>query len=268
LGGKTNTFIRSTGTQAWQEQPHHYRMFSEFLVPSDEFQDSEDPEYESQPALRLYSAAVKDSFCIYVGLPRDYATSKKNYRLNLLLDANAYFDQLNCGDDELLVGIGYRDAFLADSLRNRDFTFPIKNNKEMSNTGGAPEFLKFIKEELMPILKARYRIDSLNTSIMGHSLGGYFCLYAMCEHPSLFTKIVAASPSVEFAPEYLIKSVIQVPDMMWSNLNIYLSNGEKEDQQTFEKLCKVLNNKTKNVQVRIVPNADHMNTALPSFRRQ
>src|SRR6185503_17561259 len=119
-----------------------------------------------------------------------------------LLDANVYFDIVadaikENNSNALLVGLGYKDFMRMDSLRNRDYTFPKALPKDsFPISGGADKFLSFIGGELLPYIDKTYRTDTSNRALMGHSLGGYFTLYAleqaMLRKNSLFKNYVAA----------------------------------------------------------------------------
>ena len=52
--------------------------------------------------------------------------------------------------------------------------------------GGAPDFLRFISEELMPFVNANYPADADDCGLAGDSLGGLFVLYAMLANPGKF----------------------------------------------------------------------------------
>ena len=59
--------------------------------------------------------------------------------------------------------------------------------------GGADDNLRFIADELLPWIDARYP-TARNRLLVGHSLGGLFALYAMKARPDLFRVVVALSP--------------------------------------------------------------------------
>ncbi len=52
----------------------------------------------------------------------------------------------------------------------------------------ADAYLRFIVEELKPMIDSRYRVhtDAAHTFIMGSSMGGLISLYALCEYPNVF----------------------------------------------------------------------------------
>lgn len=59
----------------------------------------------------------------------------------------------------------------------------------------ADAYLRFIVEELKPMIDARYptRPDRDHTFIMGSSMGGLISLYAICEYPGIFGAAAALS---------------------------------------------------------------------------
>ena len=61
--------------------------------------------------------------------------------------------------------------------------------------GGAPQFLRVLKEEIIPLIDNSYRTSS-DRGIEGISLAGLFVAYAMLEEPDLFTRYAMISPSL------------------------------------------------------------------------
>jgi hypothetical protein len=61
--------------------------------------------------------------------------------------------------------------------------------------GGAPKFLRVLKEEIIPLIDRSYRTSG-DRGIEGGSLAGFFVAYAMFEEPDLFTRYLMISPSL------------------------------------------------------------------------
>jgi predicted alpha/beta superfamily hydrolase len=103
----------------------------------------------------------------------------------------------------LIVGIGYRTGALADtvSTRTRDLT-PTSDaliaqiSPSVTAMGGAERFLAFIRDELQPWVRSRYRVDTDDSAYFGHSLGGLFGTYTLLTHPETFSKYGIGSPSL------------------------------------------------------------------------
>ncbi|HEY7199989.1 MAG TPA: alpha/beta hydrolase-fold protein [Candidatus Dormibacteraeota bacterium] len=103
----------------------------------------------------------------------------------------------------LVVGIGYRMGALRETvdIRVRDLTptddaaytrlFP-----EHSRLGGAPAFLAFVRDELIPWVGDRYPVAAADRAYFGHSLGGLFGAWTLLTAPDTFQRYVIGSPSL------------------------------------------------------------------------
>ena len=276
----------------WLVPPHQYRMFVTALSEDGKNRSNEQEEKDSLPAFGLFSQNVKDSFFIFVHLPRKYERNKnERYNVVYLLDANVYFDQVaeyvervsrgGSKNEPIIVGIGYRSFVEMDSLRNRDYTYPIAKTKfGFTISGGADKFYNFIEKELRPYMYKNYRADSSGNALMGHSLGGYFVLYALGRERSkpLFKYYISASPSILYNPEYL-EDQLKTLDPNREGM-LYLSIGGMEDKEEDDGDIKEsvffdtltgrllgLNSKDFKVEKEAFPVAGHMETAIPSFQK-
>ncbi len=292
LGGSSKSFVRTSSQGEWSVPPHHYRLFVTALISDkkNKFRKDGSEERESIPTTTLFSESVRDSFSIFISLPKEYSKKKnKNFPVIYLLDANVYFDIVSDAIKEnksnaILIGIGYKDFITMDSLRNRDYTFPNALPKDsFPISGGAARFLSFIKSELLPYIDKEYRTDTSNRILMGHSLGGFFTLYAleqmMFDGINSFKNYVAASPSLDYCSGYLIKQFQNISNS--DNLqvqNLFLTYGAREDSEdgghgtegidNFNSFVALLaSNRFKNIKVRseIYPTFGHMETAVPTF---
>ena len=77
----------------------------------------------------------------------------------------------------------------ADSAYFKGKPFP------MPTGGGAPQFLRVLKEEIIPLIDSSYRTSG-DRGIEGISLAGFFVAYAMLEEPDLFNRYAMISPSL------------------------------------------------------------------------
>jgi len=162
-----------------------------------------------------------------ITLPPSYYISDNKYPVLYLLDSNQYHTAITGilsfiyeqkaqymikGIQEIiLVGIGYPTPKRTEILtyRSRDYTPEIDEEeyKEMAdelggdpdykpNSGGADEFLGFIKDTLMPYIESNYRVNTDDKTIAGHSYGGLFPSYVLFNEPSTFNRYVLCSPSL------------------------------------------------------------------------
>lgn len=91
----------------------------------------------------------------------------------------------------LLVGI-------ENTERRRDMTGPTENENDKKiapRVGGSAAFRKFIRNELMPEIKTRYRTTD-ETAIVGESLAGLFVVETFLLEPDLFDTYIAFDPSL------------------------------------------------------------------------
>jgi hypothetical protein len=279
LGGRTKSFFRQHSLGEWQTPPHHYRLYITALTDADKTTETDTGEEEAAPVLRLFSKAVQDSFFVFVKLPPGYNKQAKiSYPVVYITDANAYFDLLADTYKTkpfILVGIGYRNAFEADSLRDRDYTWPKSTAPfTFPRGGGADRFHQFICRELLPCIDGIYSTDTTDRTIMGHSLGGYFTLYALkkdMENPiPVFTKYVAASPSLEYANGYLVDAFKTLKEENSFQKTLYLSMGGQDTCDLFVPFAELMGSgHFKNLKLKkdVFEKADHMGAALPAFRK-
>lgn len=291
LGGSAKSFVRTSSQGEWSVPPHHYRLFVTALVShkKKKFNQDELEEKKSLPVTSLFSENVKDSFSIFVSMPKDYAKKKnQNFPVIYLLDANVYFDIIADAMNEIhskaiLVGIGYKDFVMMDSLRNRDYTFPKASPKDsFPISGGAFNFLFFIKNELIPYIDKAYRTKTNSRTLMGHSLGAYFTLFVLMQEilntDHTFKNYVAASPSLHYGNKFLMDQFKQ--SVVYDNSiqqNLWLTFGAKEDiedstgtegSDNFNSFVHILESskyKGINLKVEVYSAFGHMETAVPTF---
>ncbi len=87
--------------------------------------------------------------------------------------------------------------------RNTELT-PTHLESWGAPTGGAENFLGFIKNELIPYINNTYPSNGDNT-LWGHSLSGMFVIYALLNEPTAFKSYIAADPSVWWDDCYVPK---------------------------------------------------------------
>lgn len=181
----------------------------------------------------LHSQIINDDYNIYFYLPSDYNENQK-YPVIFLLDGDWHtkmvakeINQLwtdNVIPECILAGIGN------SAQRMRDYTYQEdKNNK---GSGHADQYYKFIRDELIPYVDSNYSTDTTQRIIAGHSLGGFFVLYAMFRQNNnneLFSGFVAASPSIWWDNAFLLKSEKEYSETHTDlPVKLFLSAGSDE----------------------------------------
>lgn len=147
----------------------------------------------------------------------------------------------------VIVAIGYSTDAPFHPSRHYDFTMPVPraelppspDGTDWPEQGGAMAFLSFIEDELMPMIAAQYSIDPSRGSLIGHSLGGLFVLFALFTRPYLFQRFAAGSPSIYWNENVLQEKERQFVQLLQHNkpIDLLLTAGELE--RTHESLVNV-----------------------------
>ncbi len=111
----------------------------------------------------------------------------------------------------LVVAIGYPGGLgAAVSLRTRDMTLRQSDEVEQFigqmvagvgggppvTSGGADDYLRFLTDELMPLIERDYPADPSQRVLHGHSLGGSFVVDVVFRQPEAFSYYIASAPVV------------------------------------------------------------------------
>ena len=94
---------------------------------------------------------------------------------------------------------------IPNTNRVRDLTPKEDMNFEMS--GGGPQFLDFITDELIPYIDSTYNTSGHRT-IIGHSLGGLMSFEALLRKRKFFDNYISIDPALGFANESFLEEVI------------------------------------------------------------
>lgn len=151
---------------------------------------------------------------INVYMPPDY-TKSADARLPVLYmpDGGMAEDFLHiAGLVQVSVGNSTMRPFLLVGIENterrRDMTGATKNEEDKKiapRVGGSEAFRKFIRDELMPEVKRRYRTTD-EKAIVGESLAGLFVIETFLLEPDLFDTYIAFDPSLWWNNQKLVNS--------------------------------------------------------------
>ena len=174
---------------------------------------------------KMMSKSVGDSFEIRVALPPMLPGETARFPVVYLTDSHGGFlvseDALRLmmmGDVPRFIAVGIGNAgasgiFQALEIRTRDLTpvavpawtglgIPVTGLlKPNVATGGADQFLGFIRNELIPFIDAKYPTDPKDRAYFGDSLGGLFGCYVLFTAPETFNRYIIGSPSLWWGGE-------------------------------------------------------------------
>jgi predicted alpha/beta superfamily hydrolase len=97
---------------------------------------------------------------------------------------------------------------IENTERRRDLTGPTTVASDSAiapRVGGSAAFRRFIRDELMPAVRSRYRCTD-ETAIVGESLAGLFVVETLLLEPTLFRRYIAISPSLWWNQDALVHS--------------------------------------------------------------
>lgn len=79
------------------------------------------------------------------------------------------------------------------------------------------------------MIEAEYRADPTDRTLMGHSWGGLFALYALLAQPQLFQRCVAGSPDLQHDQGYLLRTEAAFAQQHHAfPVNLYMAFAEQE----------------------------------------
>lgn len=182
---------------------------------------------------------------------------------------------------QVSVGNGTMRPFLLIGIENtqrrRDMTGPTdvaEDRKIAPIVGGSSRFRAFIREELMPEIKARYRTTN-ETAIVGESLAGLFVVETFLLEPELFDTYIAFDPSLWWNNARLVK---EAPGRLRRNnprnTTIYIASSDEPEisklSLEFAEAFKQVDGKGYTLHYQPMPNEKHSTiyhpAALLAFR--
>jgi len=180
-------------------------LFFLFSIQYYSFAQSEEKYISIGKSIQIKSEVLDEERNILIYLPERYNQLDRKFPVLYVLDGIGnfyhasgllqYFDSKGLSSKLILVAITNTD-------RTRDF-YPTKILNRPSS-GGADNFLRFLKDELIPFIDKNYKTQPYRI-IFGHSICGLFALYSFLTAPDLFNAYITASPPVLYDNDYIVK---------------------------------------------------------------
>lgn len=198
--------------------------------------------------LQLHSAVLGQDRKLAIYLPPSYANGKKSYPVLYLIDGGVDQDFLHVAGTTTLNSMWGRSqeaivVGIATIDRRKELVGPTQSAellKQYPTAGHSGDFRRYIAEEVIPLVEARYRTDG-NRGVIGESLAGLFIVETALTEPGLFQHYAAISPSLWWDDERLSFSAGQLLAGKPAP-RIYLAIGEEgaEMQSGFDRLTAAL----------------------------
>ncbi|MCF6403066.1 PA14 domain-containing protein [Chitinophaga filiformis] len=180
----------------------------------------------------INSGVLKEKRLLQVFVPKGYKPGSTNkYDVLYVLDGGNWNTGLINKVQQFLEGEGYMPPTIVVSIlgidRNKDLT-PTHIN-DWKTSGGAANFLRFIKDELIPYINKEYPSNGDNT-LWGHSLGGLFVINALLNEPKTFKSYIAVDPSLWWDNCYIQKiAPDKLSALAGSDITLFISGREGQD---------------------------------------
>lgn len=229
--------------------------------------------------LKINSSITGQEYVLHINLPQHYDTSK-TYPVIYLVDSQWDFSLVTA-----IYGDQYYDGFVPSAIvvgitwgganpnydQRRAFDLTPTNNGQPSQFGNAEKFLSFIKKEAIPFIESKYRTKKNERTLVGHSFGGLFTLYALFTESELFNQYVAGSPAWAWDNASLYKYAEKFSKVKLSHpIRLYTMMGEYEDVPGFEKLAATIrgyNIEGLEVEAQVIKGSGHAGTKPEGFNR-
>jgi hypothetical protein len=154
-------------------------------------------------------------------------------------------------EEVILVGLSVKeDEDAWNKQRSIDYTPSIYDKEKMKvsmksgtvdlgkeTTGGAAEFIRFMKSAVFDEIESTYNIDKETRGILGHSFGGLFGYYCLIKHTEMFKNYLLISPSIWWnKSEFVITDNIK---KIKRDVNVYLVVGKAESNMLINPIRKI-----------------------------
>lgn len=207
----------------------------------------------------FFSNILKEDRFIEVYYPTNSKSSGHRYEVIYILDGAAHFNTVveavkqlaqETGESsftqKIIVGIG--------NIWNRDRDYtpthipssPFVDSTAAKVSGGGPQFIGFLKKELIPYIDSIYPTAS-SRMLIGHSLGGLIAVDILLNHTSLFNKYAVIDPSLWWDNQKLLsesKQALTKKEFKDNSLFLAIANTRNKDMNDVLQIRKDSSRKT------------------------
>lgn len=128
-------------------------------------------------------------------------------------------------------------AYAGIDMRGTDFSFTAIQQENRNYGANGDNLLAFLTDELRPFLASRYPIDSSQSILFGHSLGGLFTASVIARNPDAFSSYIIGSAPLHYEPAIL--GGIAANTSRGEGKRVFIAAGEREDGRVVEGVAKM-----------------------------
>ena len=258
-------------------------VVASFIVPvyAEDFSPFGYPDFDT---VSIHANSNNKDYELYIQLPQSYKDTKTVYPLIIVSDSRFGFPITNGAmalmgnnvvKEAIVVGVSYAKGEDRTISRTRDYTptySPDEPNGHSSAarkaSGHAKEYVAFLAEQVIPLLKKNYRVDSNNEIFVGHSFGGLLGAYILVNRPELFDHYIIGSPSLWYDDKVIFRmeetyaknnKSLKTHAMIYADDNDGSLNNKNmaDDVLAFEKTLRSRNYAGLNLEVEIIKGENH-----------
>jgi hypothetical protein len=189
--------------------------------------------------LAIESKVLGERRVINVYVPPGYETSSARYPVLYMPDGgmNEDFPHVVGSVDVSIKNAVIRPVIVVgiqNTERRRDLVGPTAIAEEQAmapNAGGADRFRRFLRDEVKPLIAARYRTTA-ESALIGESLAGLFVVETFLVEPTLFDGYIAVDPSVWWNEQAAVRTAME--RLAWWTAGaktLYVATGDLPEMQ-------------------------------------
>lgn len=180
----------------------------------------------------IHSAKLNEDRSILVSTPAGYENGTDRFPLLVILDADDRPQfQLALANVGFLANRGTIPRMIVVGIpngkdRTHDLTPPATGSaaRNFPSAGGATAFADFLVDEVMPLVRSKYRTLPA-TVLAGHSFGGLIALEVATKRPGAFTGVIAMSPSLWWNDSSLVGSYYDALAKSPKRQRVFVTSG-------------------------------------------
>lgn len=193
--------------------------------------------YSETKTVVVESEVFKTKRFFLIKLPADYDRTAVSYPTLYVLDAadrlrfEAYCQTIdNLVENEEMPPVIIIGILASEGKKNYDFT-PVSTNPKHKNYGGAADFLRFLRTDLLPFIDGNYRTSNYRV-LIGHSFAGFFATYALVQQPDMFQHVIAVSPTMWYNDGIFIEKIDSFAKKCPAPHSFFFAVGDEGDTET------------------------------------
>jgi predicted alpha/beta superfamily hydrolase len=121
---------------------------------------------------------------------------------------------------------------------DNDSHFLSNSPKDYVGSGGADDFLKVIRNEIIPFVESNFDVDKAERVLIGKSMSGLAAVHCLLTQPDLFNNYLIVSPSIWWddwfdarSERYVMRQAKATnKELFGSDVRVYFAVGEDEER--------------------------------------